>query len=60
MTMSRTKILYGRDRDSLKEPHEKAQIQRKALRRGKNLAFSEYTCFRKRESAVEGDRKKWK
>ena len=28
-------------------PHEEAEIQRKALRRGKNLAFSEDTCLEK-------------
>ena len=29
------------------EPHEKAEIQRKALRRGKNLDFSEDTGLEK-------------
>ena len=38
-------------------PHEEAEIQRKALRRGKNLAFSEDTCLEKK-CAVEGDPKK--
>ena len=28
-------------------PHEEAEIQRKALRRGKNLAFSKDTCLEK-------------
>ena len=28
-------------------PHEKVEIQRKILRRGKNLAFSEDTCLEK-------------
>ena len=28
-------------------PHEEAKIQRKALRRGKNLAFSEEICLQK-------------
>ena len=41
----RRKALYRRERDSLEEPHEDAEIQRKALRRGKNLAFSEDTCL---------------
>ena len=39
--------LYRRERDSLEGPHEEAEIQRKALRRGKNLAFSEDTCLEK-------------
>ena len=41
----RKKALYRRERDFLEGPHEKAEIQRKALRRGKNLAFSEDTCL---------------
>ena len=32
-------------RDSLEGPHDEAEIQRKTLRRGKNLAFSEDTCL---------------
>ena len=32
----RRKDLYRTERDSLEEPHEEAEIQRKALRRGKN------------------------
>ena len=32
---------------SLEGPHEEAEIQRKALRRGTNLAFSEDTCLEK-------------
>ena len=43
----RRKGLYSRERDSLKGPHEEAEIRRKALRRGKNLAFSEDTCLEK-------------
>ena len=35
------KALYKRKRGFLEGPHEEAEIQRKALRRGKNLAFSE-------------------
>ena len=35
-------------KDSLEGPHEEAEIQRKALRRGKNLAFSENTCLEKK------------
>ena len=36
------KDLYRRE-----GPHEEAEIQCKALRRGKNLTFSEDTCFEK-------------
>ena len=43
----RRKALYRRERDSLEEPHKEAEIQRKALRRGKNLSFSEDTCLEK-------------
>ena len=43
----RRKALYGRESDSLEGPHKEAEIQRKALRRGKNLAFSEDTCLEK-------------
>ena len=46
MRKDQRKDLYRTERDSLEE----AQIQRKALRRGKNLAFSEDTCLEK-ESA---------
>ena len=35
--------------DSLKGPQEEAEIQRKTLRQGKNLAFSEDTCLEKEE-----------
>ena len=47
MRMCRRKNLYRRERDSLEGPHEEAEIQSKALRRGKNLAFSEDTCLEK-------------
>ena len=43
----RRKDLYKRERDSLDGPHQEAEIHRKALRRGKNLAFSEDTCLEK-------------
>ena len=43
----RRKALYRTERNSLDGPHEEAEIQRKALRRGKNLAFSENTCLEK-------------
>ena len=47
MSRDRRKALYRRERDSLEGRHEEAEIQRKALRRGKNLAFSEDTCLEK-------------
>ena len=47
MRMDRRKDLYRRERDSLDGPHEEAEIQRKTLRRGKNLAFSEDTYLEK-------------
>ena len=47
MRTGRRKDLYRRERDSLEGPHEEAEIQRKALRRGKSLAFSEDTCLEK-------------
>ena len=43
----RRKDLYRRERDSLEGPHEEAEIQRKALRCGNDLAFSEDTCLEK-------------
>ena len=47
MRRDRRKDLYRTERDSLEGPHQEAEIQRKALRRGKNLAFSEDTCLEK-------------
>ena len=47
MRRDRRKDLYRTERDSLDGPHVEAEIQRKALRRGKNLAFSEDTCLEK-------------
>ena len=47
MRRGRRKALYRRERDSLEGPQEEAEIQRKTLRRGKNLAFSEDTCLEK-------------
>ena len=47
MRRDRRKALYRRERDSLVGPHEETEVQRKALRRGKNLAFSEDTCLDK-------------
>ena len=47
MRRGRRKALYRRVRDSLERSHEEADIQRKALRRGKNLALSKDTCLEK-------------
>ena len=47
MRRGRRKDLYRTERDYLQGPHEEAEIQRKALKRGKNLAFSEDTCLEK-------------
>ena len=47
MKKGRKKDLYRTESDSLEGPHEEAEIQRKALRHGKNLAFSEDTCLEK-------------
>ena len=47
MRRGRRKDLYSRERNSLEGPHEEAEMQRKALRRGKNLAFSGDTCIEK-------------
>ena len=43
----RRKALYRRGRDSIEGSQEEAEIQRKALRRGRNLAFSEDACLEK-------------
>ena len=47
MKRDRRKDLYRKERDSLEGPHEEAEIQRRALRRGKDLAFSEDACLEK-------------
>ena len=49
MRRGQIKALYRRERerDSLEGPHEEAEIQRKAVRPAKNLAFSEDTCLEK-------------
>ena len=47
MGRDRRKDLYRTERDSLEGLHEEAEIQRMALRRGNNLAFSEDTCLEK-------------
>ena len=47
MRRGRRKALYKRERDPLERLHKEAEIQRKALRRGKNLAFSKDTCLEK-------------
>ena len=58
MRRGRRKALYRTTRDSLEGLHKEAEIQRKALRRGKNLAFSKDTCLEKERKAVKGDPKK--
>ena len=47
MRRGQIKSLYRGERDSLEGPQEEAEIQRKALRRGKSLAFSEDACLEK-------------
>ena len=47
MRRGQRKDLYRKERDSLEGPHEEAELQCKALRRGKNLVFSEDTCLEK-------------
>ena len=42
MRRGRRKALYRREK-----AHEEAEIQRKVLRRGKNLAFNEDICLEK-------------
>ena len=50
MTRGQIKALYRREREraSLEEPHEEVEIQHKAVRPAKNLAFSEDTCLEKK------------
>ena len=45
MKRGRRKDLYRTESDSLEGPHDEAQIQRRALRPGNNLALSEDTCL---------------
>ena len=47
MRRGRRKALHRREKESLEGPHEEAEIQHKALTRGKNLAFSENICSEK-------------
>ena len=47
MRRGRRKDLYRTERDFLEGRHEEAEIQRKALRHGKNLDFSKDTCLEK-------------
>ena len=41
-------FIQQRERDSLEGPHEEAEIQHKALKRGKKLAFNKDTCLEKK------------
>ena len=52
MRRGQRKDLQRRERDSLEGPHEEAEIQRKALRHGKNLAFNKDTCLERVQSKV--------
>ena len=54
----RRKALYRAESDSLEGPHEEAEIQHKALRRGKEFGLQRKCMFKKVKSAVEGDPKK--
>ena len=49
MRRGHRKALYRTERDSLEGPHEEAEIQRKVLRRRKNLAFGEGTSLEKEQ-----------
>ena len=55
------KDLYRREKNSLEGTHEEAKIQRRALRCGKNLAFSEDTCLEKERvrSKVTQEKLEW-
>ena len=44
----RRKALYRKEKDFSKGSHEQVEIPCKALRREKNLAFSEDTCLEKK------------
>ena len=48
MTRGQRKDLYRRERASLDGAHEEAERQRKVLKPGKNLAFSEDTGLEKK------------
>ena len=54
----RRKTLHRTERDSLQGPHEETEIQRKGLRRGKNLAFSEDICLEKEKGRLKVTPKK--
>ena len=54
----RRRDLYGKESDSLEGPHDEAEIQRKTLRRGKNLPFNKDTSLEKeRERSTVTPRK---
>ena len=54
MRTGRRKDLYRKERDSLEGPHEEPEIQRKALRRGKNLGEERLPEERWRRMDVSG------
>ena len=53
MRRDQRKGLCKRERDFLEGPQEETEIQRKALRRGKNLALSEDTCLEKERARLK-------
>ena len=58
MRRGRRKDLYTKERDSSEEPHEEAEIQRKALTCGKNLTSSEDTYLEKEKVQLKVTPKK--
>ena len=58
MRRERRKALYRKKRESLEGFDEEAEIQRKALRRGKNSGLQQRHAIKEGKSAVEGDPKK--
>ena len=46
--MVRQKALNKKEKDSVNRPKKEAEIQRKALRSGKNLDFSQDICTEKK------------
>ena len=59
MRRGRRKALCNRKRDSLEGPQEEAEIKHNALRREKNLAFSEDTCTEKKVCSQKWPRESW-
>ena len=57
MREDRRKTLYKKARDFLEVPQLQAEVQHKALRRGRNIVLRRY-AFRKEITVVKGDPKK--